>query len=207
METTLTPKQKLLLKIIKEYRRKNGESPTLSELQKMLGVPFLNSVIHLLGKLEEKGLIQRAKGVERGIVTIGDQKSMVNVPVVGVVACGKPLLAQENIEGFLTVDRKLIKDDSKKYFFLKAVGDSMNKAGINDGDMVLIHSQQNAPPGERIVALIDDEATIKIFRPGKGFIALVPKSSNPDNKPIILRENFTIQGIVKAVYPKEMLTA
>lgn len=207
METELTPKQKLLLNIIKEYRRKHGESPTLGELKRMLGVPFLNSVVHLLGKLEEKGQIQRAKGVERGIATIGDQRTMINIPVVGAVSCGRPLLAEENIEGYITVDRKLIKDDVKKYFFLKAIGDSMDKAGITDGDMVLIHAQAKARPEDRIVALIDDEATIKVYRPGNGFVALVPKSSNPANKPIILRENFAIQGIVKAVYQKEMLTA
>ncbi len=207
MEADLSPKQKLLLNIIKEYRRKHGESPTLGELKKILGVPFLNSVVHLLGKLEEKGFIQRAKGVERGITPVGDEKTMVNIPVVGAVACGRPLLAQENIEGYITVDRKLIKDDPKKYFFLKAIGDSMNNAGINDGDMVLIHSQSQARSEEKVVALIDDEATIKIFRPGNGYVALVPKSSNPNNKPIILRENFAIQGLVKAVYQKGMLTA
>jgi repressor LexA len=207
MDADLSPKQKLLLNIIKEYRRKHGESPTLSELQTMLGVPFLNSVVHLLGKLEEKGYIQRAKGVDRGITPVGNTQMTINIPVVGAVACGRPLLAQENVEGYIPVDRKLISDDPKKYFFLKAMGDSMDRAGIKDGDMVLIHSQQKARPEERVIALIDDEATIKIFRPGDGFVALVPKSSNPANKPIILRKNFAIQGIVKAVYQKEMLTA
>ncbi len=207
MDVGLSPKQKLLLNIIKEYRRKHGTSPTLGELQTMLGVGFLNSVVHLLSKLEEKGYIQRAKGVERGIATVGNTQMTVNIPVVGAVACGRPLLAQENVEGYIPVDRKLIADDPKKYFFLKAVGDSMDRAGINDGDMVLIHSQPKARPEERVVALIDDEAAIKVFRPGNGFVALVPKSSNPANKPIILRENFAIQGIVKAVYQKEMLTA
>lgn len=207
MDVDLSPKQKLLLSIIKEYRHKHGESPTLSELQTMLGVPFLNSVVHLLGKLEEKGQIQRAKGVERGITPLGDPRTTYNIPVVGSAPCGRPMLAEQNIEGYITVDKKLIMDDPRRYFFLKAMGDSMNNAGINDGDMVLIHSQPTARPEERVVALIDDEATIKVYRPGNGFVALVPKSKNPANKPIILRDTFAIQGIVKAVYQKEMLRA
>jgi len=207
MNTELTSKQKLLLNIIKDYRRKHGSSPTLDTLREMLGLGFINSVVHLLGKLEEKGYIQRSKGIQGGIIPIGDEHKTVNVPVVGAVACGLPLLAQENIEGYISTDKKLITDDPKKYFFLSVVGDSMDLAGINNGDMVLVHSQPTANPEDRAVALVDEEATIKFIRPGDGYVALVPKSSNPTNKPIILHSDFSIQGVVKAVFKKEMLTA
>lgn len=207
METELSPKQKLLLNVIKDYRRKNGSSPTLNTLREMLGVRFINSVVHLLDRLEEKGYIQRSRGTQGGIVPIGDEHQTVNIPVVGAVACGMPLLAQENIEGYISTDKKFVKDDPKKYFFLRATGDSMDLAGIHDGDMVLVHSQSTAKPEDRVIALIDEEATIKFVRPGDGYVALVPKSSNPANKPIILHNDFTIQGIVRAVYKKEMLQA
>lgn len=207
MDAELTPKQKLLLNIIKDYRRKHGSSPTLNTLKDMLGVRFINSVAHLLDKLEEKGYIQRTKNIQGGFVPIGEDNKIVNIPMVGAVACGMPLLAQENIEGYIATDKKFITDEPKKYFYLHAIGDSMDLAGIQDGDMVLVHSQQTASPEDRAVALIDDEATIKFVRKGKDYIALVPKSSNPANKPIILHNDFSIQGVVKAVFKKEMLTA
>lgn len=208
MKPALTVKQKLLFQIIKEYQRKHGVSPTLGELQKMLGVPFMNSVVVLIKSLEEKGYITREKGAERGIEpVVHSGAGTINVPVVGAVACGKPLLAQENVEGYISVDKNLLHNNPKDYFFLRALGDSMDKAGIDDGDMVLIKSQRTARPDEKVVALIDDEATIKVYKPYSGYVALVPKSSNSANKPIILHENFAIQGIVKAVFKKDMLTA
>jgi len=208
MQQPLTTKQKLLLQIIKEYRRKNGVSPTFSELKNIMGVPFINSVVFLVKSLEEKGYIRREKGAERGIEpTSQDDTTTIEIPVVGAVACGLPLLATENIEGYIPVDKNLLHNDPKSYFFLRAVGDSMNNAGIDDGDMVLIKQQQSADNGERVVALIDDEATIKILKREADYVALVPRSKNPANKPIILHSDFTVQGIVKAVYKKEMLAA
>lgn len=212
MPTDLSPKQKLLLQIIRDYRRKNGTSPTLGELKKMLGVPFVNSVVHLLSKLEDKGYIARTPGIDRGIVPIENSQQTVNIRVVGAVACGKPLLAQENVEGYIPVDKTLLYGDPNDYFFLRAVGDSMNNTdikgkSIDDGDYVLIKSQMSAIPNEKIVALIDDEATIKVLKIEKDFIALVPQSTNPANKPIILHSDFSVQGVVKDVYKKEMLQA
>lgn len=207
MPNNLSAKQKLILQIVKDYRRKHGYSPTLGELKKLLGVQYVTSVVHLLGKLEEKGYIQKAVGAERGITPVDQNQLTINIPVVGSAPCGKPLLAQENIEGYIPVDKNLLRDDPTKYFFLKAVGDSMDRAGIENGDMVLVHSQPTSQPGDKVIALIDNEATIKIFKPSREYIALVPKSSNPENKPIILHQDFTIQGIVRAVYKKDMLWA
>src|SRR5258708_39930691 len=101
MPTNLSPKQKILLQIIRDYHKKYGTSPTLGELKKALGVPFVNSVVHLLEKLEEKNYIVRSPGMERGIMPVENSEQTVKVPVVGAVACGKPLLAQENIEGYI----------------------------------------------------------------------------------------------------------
>ena len=112
-----------------------------------------------------------------------------------MVTCGKPILAVENIEAYIPYE---VKGDPKKYFFLRAIGDSMNlsKTKINDGDLVLIKKQSSAESGDEIVALIGDEATIKVFRKGDDCIALEPKSNNPIHKPLYVFEDLQIQGKV-----------
>ena len=125
----------------------------------------------------------------------------VDVPVVGSVACGKPILAEENIEGYIPVSTSIAKRGAK-HFFLHAHGDSMNKAGINDGDMVLIRLQATADEGDRVVALVDEEVTIKEFRRSNTMVVLMPRSTNPAHQPIILTEDFKVQGLVVAVIAK-----
>ena len=117
---------------------------------------------------------------------------------MGLVTCGKPILAEENIEGFIPVSTAIAKPGAE-YYILHASGDSMDKAGINDGEMVLVRKQPIADEGERVVALIDDEATIKEFRRSKGLVVLMPRSTNQEHKPIILTDNFQVQGVVVAV--------
>src|SRR5690606_25049529 len=101
----------------------------------------------------------------------------VQVPLVGTVTCGAPILAQENIEALIQVSTALAKPGSK-YFMLKAKGDSMDAAGINDGDFILVKQQPTAENGQRVVALIDDEATVKEFRCSGNIVTLLPRSSN-----------------------------
>lgn len=114
--------------------------------------------------------------------------------------CGLPILAEENIEGMIPVSVDLARPGSK-YFFLRASGDSMNEAGINDGDFVLVRQQTFAEDGDSIVALIDDEATIKEFRRTKDAVVLKPRSSNKKHQPILLTSNFQIQGVVVTAIP------
>jgi len=120
--------------------------------------------------------------------------------LIGTVACGIPILAEENYQGKISVSTKLI-EPGYKHFILKAKGDSMNQKGINDGDLVLVRQQITAKEGDTVVALIDDEAAIKEFHYAKNFIILRPRSSNPVHKPIILTNDFQIQGIVVATIP------
>ncbi len=127
----------------------------------------------------------------------------VNIPLVGTVACGAPILANENIEGLISVSIDLARP-SFRYFLLRAQGDSMNNAGINDGDILLVRQQNYAENGDRVVALIDDEATVKIFEKTDSAIILRPKSTNTKHKPIILTRDFRVQGIVKAVLPSDI---
>ncbi|MEW7280213.1 transcriptional repressor LexA [Aquimarina sp. 2201CG1-2-11] len=128
----------------------------------------------------------------------GEYEKMVSIPVLGNVACGHPLFAEENIETEISVSTKLIRK-GKNYFILRASGDSMNKANIDDGDLVLIRQEQTAEDGDKVVALIDDEATIKEFCNQGNMIVLKPQSSNKEHQPIILTRNFKIQGIVESI--------
>ena len=202
MKKQLTSIQKKVLSTIKDLAHKKGENPTLEDLRVSLGLSQLSSVQRHTDVLKEKGYLVNTRKI-----TFPTSTSRIQIPLVGNVACGAPLLASENIEAYISFDKTILRSAPEDYFFLRAVGDSMNKAKISgktidDGDFVLIKKQSTANPGDRIVALIDDEATIKRMVPADGGIRLEPESTNPSNKPIYLFEEFTIQGIVTDVIKK-----
>lgn len=122
----------------------------------------------------------------------------VNIPLIGSVACGLPAFAEEHIEAQIPISTKLVKTPSD-YFLLSATGDSMNKKGIDSGDLLLIKRQHTAGTGDLVLALIDDEATVKEFRHNSDTIVLKPHSTNKKHHPIILTTDFRIQGIVEKV--------
>jgi repressor LexA len=124
-----------------------------------------------------------------------DVEQTVQVPVVGRAACGTPMLAEENIEEMIPVSKK-IAAPPYRYYMLRAKGDSMNQAGINDGDLVLVRQQSTARHGDTVVALIDDEATIKEYTTTGSAVVLKPHSDNTAHKPIILTRDFMVQGVV-----------
>jgi len=197
MKPTLSANEQKILAYIADYIKNNGESPTLEEIAKRFDFGSLTSVQRAIVSLEEKNRITRDKFQKRNIsLVVEEDNRTYPVPIVGVVACGAPILAVENIEGYLPTDAQLLRGKPEDYFYLKASGDSMDKANINDGDLVLIRQQTSPAPGERVVALIDDHATIKKLQFGDGYIALIPESTNPDHKPIVLRKDFSIQGVV-----------
>ena len=122
----------------------------------------------------------------------------VEIPLIGSVACGLPIYAEENIEAKISISKTLVKNASD-YFLLRASGDSMNKKGITSGDLLLIKQQQVANHGDLVVALIDDDATVKEFINNGDTIVLKPHSTNAKHQPIILTTDFRIQGIVEKV--------
>ncbi|MCF6167088.1 transcriptional repressor LexA [Lutibacter sp.] len=122
----------------------------------------------------------------------------VEIPLIGSVSCGLPIFAEENIEAQIPVSTKLIRK-SANYFLLRAFGDSMNKKGINSGDLLLIKQQQVAESGDLVLALVDDDATVKEFINNGDTIVLKPHSSNPKHQPIILTSDFRIQGVVENI--------
>ena len=122
----------------------------------------------------------------------------VDIPLIGSVSCGLPILAEEHIEASIPISTDLVKKGSN-YFLLKASGDSMNKKGISDGDLLLIKQQQAASHGDLVLALLDDEATVKEFLKNADTIILKPHSTNPKHQPIIMMDDFKIQGVVEKV--------
>ena len=171
----------------------------------MMGLKSPRSVAQYFDVLEEGGYIQRGKGA-RNIKIIkspydnSDSVKTIKVPILGYVPCGTPFLAEENIERSVVVSEKIAKPPYK-YFMLRAVGNSMNKAGMNNGDLVLVRQQMTANNGDIVVALIDDEATIKQLRLHKDYVTLEPNSTNPDHCPIVLERDFRIQGVVVRSMP------
>ncbi|WP_262891366.1 LexA family protein [Ulvibacter litoralis] len=120
------------------------------------------------------------------------------MPLLGSVSCGLPILAEENIESKILISTKLVKK-ANDYFLLRASGDSMNKKGIHSGDLLLIKQQQVANHGDLVLALLDDDATVKEFLHNDDTIVLKPHSTNLKHQPIILSSDFKIQGIVEKV--------
>jgi DUF2075 family protein len=161
--------------------------------------------VYFVDKETEKFFKSRIEGVKAAPVTITKKIlspftiEMIRVPLVGSAPCGNPLLGEENIEEYIEVEKSKIKP-GYSYFILRATGDSMNLAGINDGDLVLCRQQLKADTGNRVVALLGDNVSIKEYGPREdGVRLLLPKSSNKDHAPITPGEGDSVQGIVQEV--------
>ncbi len=191
--------------IIEEIRLRN-RPPTLREIGAHLNIGSTNAVRSLLTALEKKGYVRRRPYLSRGIEMLKTPNNMeiggvVNIPIVGRVAAGLPLLAEENIEGTLLFDRDLIRAGDG--FALRVEGQSMIEAGIRDGDIVLARADLPVSSGSIVVALIGDEATVKRYFPEDDRIRLEP--ANPHFGPIIVEKDtpgFRIAGKVVGLYRK-----
>lgn len=204
MINNLSDKDKRAFALIRNKIIHYGESPTLREINEVTGGKSPRSASLVVDRLIEAGLIKKSG---RGLIlanTYSDSSvSTVDIPLVGSVACGTPIFAEENIQTRIPVSTRMAQKGSK-YFILRASGDSMNQAGINSGDLLLIKQQDTAENGEKVVALINDEATVKIFEKTRDAIILRPKSKNKTHKPIVLTDNCMIQGVVVAVLPSDL---
>ena len=182
-------KAQLILEFVNEFVQENGFAPSVREIGAAVGLRSTASVSYHLQQLQEKGLLQSpgAKGRKRAIVT---SQRPGQIPVVGVVTAGLPILALENQEGTIAWE------GDPKCFALRVRGDSMINAAILDGDMVVVRPQANADDGQIVVARIGDEATVKRLHRRNGEILLMPE--NEAYAPIDGTEAEII-GIVKAV--------
>lgn len=202
----LSEKDRRAYSLIRNRLLHTGKKPTLEEINEVTGGKSPRSASLVIDRLIRLGFLKKygtnLKLTEKRINT--PTVSTVDIPLVGNVACGLPMLAQENIEAYYPVSTSLARPGAT-YFLLKARGDSMNMAGINDGDLILVKQQSTASNGEQVIALVNDEATVKEFQYRGNYVTLLPKSNNPVHKPIILSDEFAIQGIVMAIIPIEKI--
>lgn len=196
MEKFLTNRQQQTLHIILDSIQTQGFPPTIRELKDALQVSALRGAVVHLEALEKKGYIERS-GKARGIKVLKKVKFRklspeVKVPLIGQITAGLPILAEENIEKYVPIRRDYLQGN-EKVFLLRVQGDSMIGAGIQPGDLVMVLPSQTAESGDLVVALLEDEVTLKKFHRIENYIALLP--ANPVYQPIIGRE-FSIQGKV-----------
>jgi repressor LexA len=196
MSKELTTRQRNILDFITEMIQKKGFPPTIREIGEKFKITSTNGVRAILSALSQKGYIRRKPLVSRGIELLTQTRpSFVAVPILGRIAAGLPILAVENIEGSIAVDRSFIAGGD--IFSLKVVGDSMKDSGIFDGDYVLARMQPTAEKGDIVVAVIGEESTVKRYSPEKNRIRLEP--ANPVFEPIIVDKkspDFRIAGKV-----------
>jgi repressor LexA len=201
MSKDLTEKQYAIFKYIKDRIIESGFPPTVREIGDKFSITVKGAYDHLKA-IEKKGFIRCTQNKSRAIELLKDKDDMIssdslNVPLVGRIAAGSPILAQENVEEYLSFPRSMFK--SGEFFALKVKGDSMVEAGIQDGDLAVIQKQNTANNGEIVAAMIDDEATLKTFKKIDSKIHLIP--ANISYKPIIL-DNVDILGKLAALFRK-----
>ncbi len=200
MDLNLTKRQNEIFEFIKAQIDKTGYPPTVREIGSAIGLHSPSTVHAHLAKLERSGVLRRDPSKPRAIEILVERGKRVmrpSIPLVGQVAAGTPILAEENIEDQLEIPAVIGADDGD--YALKVVGDSMRDAGILGGDFVVVHPAEDADNGQIVVAMIDDEATVKrFFREGDA-VRLQPE--NPAYQPIISHEA-EVLGRVIGVFRK-----
>jgi len=199
----LTDRQRQVLDFISDSIRKRGYPPTLREIGSHFGIRSTNGVNDHLRALEKKGFLHREDLKSRALRPVFNDDDFVDVPVLGKVAAGQPMLAVQNYEDTVKIDRFFI-GQTREVFALRVKGDSMIEAGIFDGDYVFIRKQLQATAGEIVVAMIGDEATVKRYYPEGDTIRFQP--ANAAMAPIIVRRrdfrSVNLLGVVIGVYRK-----
>ena len=196
-------KETLALREIRNSIINFGRCPSLRDLMNSLGYRSPRSASLLVNKLISKGVLRRNSSGSLQIARDFDDKAnikTIDVPLLGSVPCGTPILTEENIQAGFPVSIKLARPPYK-YFLLRAKGDSMNKKGIDEGNFVLVKQQSTAENGETIVALVDNEVTIKEYSASRHTVVLRPRSTNKIHKPIVAMRDFQVQGVVVTVIP------
>lgn len=196
----LSAKQLEILEHIKNVTLSRGYPPTVREIGEAVGLKSSASVHAHLATLEKKGYIRRDPSKPRAIEIVDDEfaishKEYVQIPIVGRVAAGEPLLAEENISEYFPIPAEMLPNE--QVFMLIVRGDSMIGAGIFDGDKVIVRQKNTAQNGDLVVALVEDGATVKTFYHEGDHIRLQPE--NPDYDPIIVQD-VTILGEVIGVF-------
>lgn len=198
MSIDLNEKELATIKAIRNGIIHRGSVPSVRELMKVLGYKSTYSVLLILNKLIEAGFLSKKEGKLKLIKDIKESNlhaQTVNIPLLGSIPCGSPLLAEENIESYISISTSIVKPPHK-YFLLKATGDSMNEKNIEDGDLLIVRQQETADVGQIVIALVDGESTVKELAKSNDYIILRPRSKNKKHQPIVVSEDFRIQGVV-----------
>ncbi|MGI9263892.1 MAG: transcriptional repressor LexA [Gammaproteobacteria bacterium] len=194
----LTPRQKQVLELIRGALEETGMPPTRAEIAEALGFRSANAAEEHLRALEKKGAIEMVRGVSRGIRLKDSLREQMGLPLIGRVAAGQPILAQEHIEGHYKIDPSLF--HPKPHYLLKVDGMSMKDAGILDGDLVAVHRTPEVRSRQIVVARLDDEVTVKRYRQEGHVVWLLPE--NVDFEPIrvdLEQTAMLIEGVVVGV--------
>ena len=199
-ERPISKKQEEILNYIKNEILERGFPPAVREICQAVGLKSTSSVHSHLESLERNGYIRRDPTKPRAIEILDEsfnmiRREMVNVPIIGTVAAGQPILSEQNIEGYFPIPTEYM--PNKQSFMLKVKGESMINAGIFDGDKVLVKQQATAENGDIVVALVDDSATVKTYYKENGHYRLQPENDSMD--PIIV-DKCEILGKVFGVF-------
>jgi repressor LexA len=194
----LTPRQKQILVLIQKVMRETGMPPTRAEIARAVGFRSVNAAEEHLRALERKGVVELLPGTSRGIRLKDALREQLGLPLVGRVAAGHPILAQEHIEAHYDIDPKIFAPTP--HFLLRVHGMSMRDAGILDGDLVAVHRSPDVRNRQIVVARLDDEVTVKRYRQEGHKVWLLPDNPEFDPIQIDLREQaLTIEGVVVGV--------
>ncbi len=194
----LTPRQREILELIQDFIAETGMPPTRAEIARELGFKSANAAEEHLRALKRKGVIELVPGASRGIKLKDSLREQIGLPLVGRVAAGNPILAEQNIEAHYRLDPALF--DPKPHYLLRVHGMSMKDAGILDGDLVAVHRTPEVRSRQIIVARLDDEVTVKRYRQDGRMVWLLPE--NEEFEPIevdLAEQALVIEGVVVGV--------
>jgi len=197
----LTPRQTQVLKLIQTHLVESGMPPTRAEIARALGFRSANAAEEHLRALHRKGVIELIPGASRGIQLKDTIREQIGLPLVGRVAAGRPILAEEHIEARYQIDPELFQP--KPHYLLKVNGMSMRDAGILDGDLVAVHRTPDVRNRQIVVARLENEVTVKRYRQEGSVVWLLPENSDFDPIKVDLKvEPLIIEGVVVGVVRK-----
>jgi len=208
-ESGLTQRQRMVLEVIRDSVQRRGYPPSMREIGEAVGLTSTSSVSHQLRTLQRKGYLRRDPNRPRAVEVRGERPTRpaavydeshpqpAYVPLVGRIAAGGPILAEEAVEDVFTLPKQLVGEGT--HYLLKVVGDSMIDVAITDGDWVVVRQQPDADNGEIVAAMIDGEATVKTFKRDAGHVWLLPQNKAYDPIP---GDESSVLGKVVAVLRK-----
>jgi len=194
----LTPRQKEILELIQSFIDEYGMPPTRADIAKELGFKSANAAEEHLRALQKKGVLELVPGASRGIQLKDSLREQMGLPLVGRVAAGSPMLAEEHIERHYRIDPALF--NPKPHYLLRVQGMSMRDAGILDGDLVAVHRTPEVRSRQIVVARVDDEVTVKRYRQDGSVVWLLPENDEFEPIQVDLNEQtMVIEGVVVGV--------